>query len=104
MAVRPCMSAAMSDHCLRPGGRCVPRTSMVMILFEEWPPALIVEAAEYPSARMEPAYKAGRRVCRVGGPDMRVEQGRQACPVMRLSGSEERRVGKECRSRWSPYH
>ena len=22
----------------------------------------------------------------------------------RLAGSEERRVGKECRSRWSPYH
>ena len=22
----------------------------------------------------------------------------------RLGGSEERRVGKECRSRWSPYH
>ena len=22
----------------------------------------------------------------------------------RLSRSEERRVGKECRSRWSPYH
>ena len=21
-----------------------------------------------------------------------------------ISGSEERRVGKECRSRWSPYH
>ena len=21
-----------------------------------------------------------------------------------LRGSEERRVGKECRSRWSPYH
>ena len=21
-----------------------------------------------------------------------------------LAGSEERRVGKECRSRWSPYH
>ena len=21
-----------------------------------------------------------------------------------LDGSEERRVGKECRSRWSPYH
>src|SRR2546422_8730369 len=29
-----------------------------------------------------------------------------AGPVARLSGSrsEERRVGKECRSRWSPYH
>ena len=24
--------------------------------------------------------------------------------VMRLWRSEERRVGKECRSRWSPYH
>src|SRR6266496_3159807 len=22
----------------------------------------------------------------------------------RIAGSEERRVGKECRSRWSPYH
>ena len=26
----------------------------------------------------------------------------QRCPV--LTRSEERRVGKECRSRWSPYH
>src|ERR1035437_8686859 len=25
-------------------------------------------------------------------------------PPMDLSRSEERRVGKECRSRWSPYH
>src|SRR2546430_17692685 len=24
--------------------------------------------------------------------------------IARLSRSEERRVGKECRSRWSPYH
>ena len=24
--------------------------------------------------------------------------------VLRLTRSEERRVGKECRSRWSPYH
>ena len=24
--------------------------------------------------------------------------------VIAKSGSEERRVGKECRSRWSPYH
>src|SRR3712207_6933106 len=28
-----------------------------------------------------------------------------ACPkISSLSRSEERRVGKECRSRWSPYH
>ena len=26
------------------------------------------------------------------------------CPVGAISRSEERRVGKECRSRWSPYH
>ena len=25
-------------------------------------------------------------------------------PVLRQVRSEERRVGKECRSRWSPYH
>ena len=25
-------------------------------------------------------------------------------PAARLCRSEERRVGKECRSRWSPYH
>ena len=24
--------------------------------------------------------------------------------ITRISRSEERRVGKECRSRWSPYH
>ena len=28
----------------------------------------------------------------------------QASPVILLGRSEERRVGKECRSRWSPYH
>src|SRR5256885_2502229 len=27
-----------------------------------------------------------------------------AATCMNLSRSEERRVGKECRSRWSPYH
>ena len=25
-------------------------------------------------------------------------------PLLELERSEERRVGKECRSRWSPYH
>ena len=29
---------------------------------------------------------------------------RLADEVRRLVRSEERRVGKECRSRWSPYH
>src|ERR1051326_9225847 len=28
----------------------------------------------------------------------------KACGIERNNRSEERRVGKECRSRWSPYH
>src|SRR5271169_2279594 len=28
----------------------------------------------------------------------------EALALLRLARSEERRVGKECRSRWSPYH
>src|SRR2546430_5575383 len=35
--------------------------------------------------------------------DVRVGD-REAGAVDRLRRSEERRVGKECRSRWSPYH
>ena len=31
-------------------------------------------------------------------------QQRQALEEMHSPRSEERRVGKECRSRWSPYH
>ena len=32
-----------------------------------------------------------------------VQNGRKALEFLRTR-SEERRVGKECRSRWSPYH
>src|SRR5260370_22335792 len=87
--VRPCMSpkALMSDHWGRPGGRCVPRTSVTVILFEERPPALNVEAEEYPRAHQEPVYKAGRRWCRVGGPDGMVKQTRPLCLVTRSSVS-----------------
>src|SRR2546422_6863529 len=40
-------------------------------------------------------------------PDDGPRHGRRAPPLRGGSGprrSEERRVGKECRSRWSPYH
>src|SRR3712207_7971150 len=33
-----------------------------------------------------------------------VSSGRQSADAVALLRSEERRVGKECRSRWSPYH
>ena len=32
------------------------------------------------------------------------EAGTELAGALRLLRSEERRVGKECRSRWSPYH
>ena len=34
----------------------------------------------------------------------RLPEGEAADLVISLERSEERRVGKECRSRWSPYH
>src|SRR3712207_8053657 len=45
-------------------------------------------------------------------PDVKGRLNRQRLPVLSIVGSrdgvlkrsEERRVGKECRSRWSPYH
>ena len=54
------------------------------------------------------------KVVRAGNGDARVEiMGKQYSPPeisakilqkLKKSRSEERRVGKECRSRWSPYH
>src|SRR2546426_7598276 len=51
---------------------------------------------------------ARRRQARCGS---RLSGGRKICRTIRVSildvsdpRSEERRVGKECRSRWSPYH
>src|ERR1039457_296992 len=32
------------------------------------------------------------------------DESKPLCPVCDEHRSEERRVGKECRSRWSPYH
>src|SRR2546430_2954828 len=37
--------------------------------------------------------------CRVG-----ICRGSDGVQLINISRSEERRVGKECRSRWSPYH
>src|SRR3712207_9479081 len=47
--------------------------------------------------------KPPSRSSRATGPKMRVPRG-LFCASMITARSEERRVGKECRSRWSPYH
>src|SRR5688572_15732213 len=47
------------------------------------------------------SYGRGAMVCRAG----EAFDGPWGAPAMyALDRSEERRVGKECRSRWSPYH
>ena len=40
----------------------------------------------------------------IGGNIQRIFTGFAAGVMVAASRSEERRVGKECRSRWSPYH
>ena len=41
----------------------------------------------------------------IGINKLRALTGTDHCPyVLWVGRSEERRVGKECRSRWSPYH
>ena len=39
-----------------------------------------------------------------GGEPVLEEAGSQQASTALFNRSEERRVGKECRSRWSPYH
>ena len=43
-------------------------------------------------------------ICGIGQPVGLVEPEVQAGKAGGRKRSEERRVGKECRSRWSPYH
>src|ERR1035437_10603878 len=52
-------------------------------------------ATMFMEAKLDPTYIVGG-VVKTGGVHARAGKGRYR--------SEERRVGKECRSRWSPYH
>ena len=44
------------------------------------------------------------RIARVLGDELLGTLGSNDCLLVYFARSEERRVGKECRSRWSPYH
>src|SRR5258707_11953126 len=46
----------------------------------------------------------GRRILFRYAGDAKFKGVRSSLPVYDVDRSEERRVGKECRSRWSPYH
>ena len=61
---------------------------------------IVAFAAEYDPQPMH-LDEAAARATLFGG---LVASGWHSCCVLMRMRSEERRVGKECRSRWSPYH
>src|SRR2546427_962328 len=59
----------------------------------------------WPDVRVRPAAAPGARMALAVRPRPRGRGGEPGDMADRGAGrSEERRVGKECRSRWSPYH
>src|SRR2546425_4590626 len=78
------------------------------------PGAVLLPHAMVPLHIFEPRYRkmtqdcdAGLRVLALANiPDDRAaaERPPRVLPAIGIGRSEERRVGKECRSRWSPYH
>src|SRR5256885_15018497 len=71
------------------------------LLYERWPRPRGAALEQVGPARQRPRThrRAGTVPARrPEGPDLEPEPGGE------IERSEERRVGKECRSRWSPYH
>ena len=76
------------------------------------PITVMVTASGAPgtAALLNALRRNGEREVRLVGTDMSERSvGRHLCDAFHLvpagsDRSEERRVGKECRSRWSPYH
>ena len=58
------------------------------------------------SADLKAKKRAGIRGCALAGKNVALlfKKGSTRTRCAFLTRSEERRVGKECRSRWSPYH
>src|SRR2546426_8419314 len=66
---------------------------------------LFCNASGPPAAPFSQHTREAFHPARAPNPLSPVPPARAALPIMRqLERSEERRVGKECRSRWSPYH
>ena len=65
-------------------------------------------SASYDPAVQRPALRCsictGEQVAGFISPDGHFEDVQLIRTPQELDRSEERRVGKECRSRWSPYH
>src|SRR2546425_8738994 len=70
-----------------------------------------VQTCALPISQGRADPRAVRQAVRVRQPDVparpgqsRAHAGPLRATALELRRSEERRVGKECRSRWSPYH
>ena len=57
-----------------------------------------------PAAALPEGVKTLRKGAKVEYSVVEGRRGPQAMGLTLVARSEERRVGKECRSRWSPYH
>src|SRR5256885_15398529 len=81
-------------------------------LHDALPIYVVQEAPDGALLALRPGGAAGRLLEEVGNVVARAEDGHVALEDHAAHGgvfaglgrSEERRVGKECRSRWSPYH
>ena len=62
-----------------------------------------LKLAELVSDGVEAKYVINDGLVKVNG-EVDTRRGRKVYGGDVISRSEERRVGKECRSRWSPYH
>src|SRR2546428_8232638 len=90
----------------------VARTALVPLLVTVGAPAIRrVLLALDPSAAARPAAAAAERYAALFGAELRALSVVEPLAVVpevpqqdTTDRSEERRVGKECRSRWSPYH
>ena len=63
------------------------------------PDVVVHQLTDLPNAPGTPGYAAAQQANR----RLRIEGTRNLMQAAKIR-SEERRVGKECRSRWSPYH
>src|SRR2546430_3844432 len=62
------------------------------------------ERRPVPRTKLPPELHVARQRQEAAGRDDPVALDEYGAVVQRRVRSEERRVGKECRSRWSPYH
>ena len=65
--------------------------------------AIYLDVKQYMANKRQGTHKSKER-SEIAGSTKKLGRQKGGGGARRLCRSEERRVGKECRSRWSPYH